>query len=166
MLAETSSAISGIKVAIDMAKGIASLKNETEVNQAIIDIQRALLDAQSGALQDKQQIAELTDQISKLVKDAQSVEQWETEKRRYRLTKSPKGAFTYDLQPEFANGEIAHRLCATCFEGDRKSVLHTTAKGNGGEIVKCQLCQSELTLADFEYNYASVGRRNSDTGGY
>jgi hypothetical protein len=165
MIAETSAAISGIKVALDMARGIASLKNETEVNQAIIDIQRALLDAQSGALQDKQHISDLSDQISKLIKDAKSVEQWEAEKKRYRLTKSPKGAFTYDLQAEFANGEIDHRLCATCFEGGRKSILHTTAKGNGGEIVKCQLCQSELNLADFEYNYTSIGRRNLNFDG-
>ena len=53
MIAEAGAAISGVKVAIDMAKGIAALKSEAEINQAVIDIQRTLLDVQSAAIEDK-----------------------------------------------------------------------------------------------------------------
>ena len=166
MIAEAGAAISSIKVAMDMAKAISALKSETEINQAIIDIQRTLLEAQSGAIEDKLRIAELTEQNSLLSKQAQIVSRWENEKQRYRLTKSSKGAFTYNLKSEFANDEIDHRLCATCFEAGKKALLHTIAKGSGGEVVKCQTCQSELTLSDFQHEYVSIGRRATEWDEY
>ncbi len=149
MIAEAGAAISGIKVAMDMAKGIATLKSEAEINQAIIDIQRALLDAQSAALDDKQTIARLADELSAVKREMQGFQKWENEKARYVLTKSKMGAFTYDLRPESANGEVFHRLCVKCFESGSKSFLHTTANHGGGEIVECKSCKAQLMLADF-----------------
>ena len=52
MITEAGAAISGIKAAFDIAKGMSALKSETEINQAIIGIQRVLLEAQQAALQD------------------------------------------------------------------------------------------------------------------
>jgi hypothetical protein len=155
MLAEAGAAFSSIKIAMDMAKGLGALKSEADVNQAVIDIQRVLLEAQSGALEDKQRIAELSDRLAQLQRAGQSAELWNLEKQRYVLTKSPLGAFTYDLRPEMANGEVLHRLCATCVEAGRKSILHTSVKHSGGEIVFCQFCKSELTLCDFQVTVGS-----------
>ena len=59
MIADSVSAVSGIKAALDIAKGVSALKGEVEINQAIISIQRTLLDAQESALADKQIIGEL-----------------------------------------------------------------------------------------------------------
>jgi hypothetical protein len=150
MITEAISAIGGIKTAIDMAKGMSTLKSEAEINQAIIDIQRTLLEAQGAAFSDKQTIANLSEEKKALETQLRNIGDWDTEKQRYVLTRSEMGAFTYDLRPELANGEVAHRLCATCFGNGKKSILHTTANHGGGEIVQCGNCKSKFTLRDFD----------------
>jgi hypothetical protein len=140
MIAEAGAAISGIKVAMDMAKGISALKSETEVNQAIIDIQQTLLEAQSAALDDKQKISLLVAEKAALEKKLAGADLWAQEKERYVLTESETGMFTFELRPEFANGETHHRLCANCFENGRKSILH------GKRVVACLSCEKKISL--------------------
>ena len=148
MIAEASAAISGIKVAMDLAKGIAALKSETEINQAIIDIQRTLLDAQSAALADKHLISQLHDQVGKLQAEVDAKKDWAAEQAKYILVKSPRGVFYYELRAEIAEGEITHRLCAHCFDQGRRSILHTMYIVRGGEHVECHQCRINLQLTD------------------
>ena len=148
MIAETSATIGGIKAAMDMAKGVISLKTATEINQAIIDIQSKLLEAQSSAFDDKERISNLTQRIRELEKALTSKDDWAAQKARYVLTESPLGAFSYNLKDPI-DGEPFHRLCVKCAEDGFKSVLHTITKHSGGEIVRCERCQSNLKLADF-----------------
>ena len=161
MIAEAGAAIGGIKAAIDIAKGLAALKSEAEINQAIIDIQRVLLDAQAAAFDDKQAMSKLSDEIAALKGQLARIGDWEAEKQRYALTQSLKGPVTYDLRPEFAKGEIFHRICVTCFGVEKKSILHTLSKHSSGEIVKCPVCNIELTLSDFDTPWGAVGTRRS-----
>jgi hypothetical protein len=163
MIAETISALTGIKVAMDIAKGVSSLKTETEINQAIIDIQRALLDAQAGAFEDRQAIAKLTDEIMDLTKQLAAKADWNKEKERYVLTESEKGTFFYQLKVHSANGEVLHKVCATCFEKGGKSILQTIRKARGGEVVQCQTCEKDIKLSDFNEPVINYSR---DTGGY
>ena len=148
MIAEAGAAIGSIKAAMEMVKGISALKSETEINQAIIDIQRILLEAQTSALDDKQSISQLLDQISTLQSQVEARQNWATEQSRYALTKSQRGVYFYGLKSEFAVAEVEHRLCTTCFESGKKSILHTTGIIRGGEYVKCLVCNNELQLTD------------------
>lgn len=148
-LIEASAAYEGIKQALGIASGIVNLKTETEINRAIIDIQRKLLDAQQAAFEDQRALDGLRREISDLNDRLSAKGDWEQERRRYVLTESPGGAFTYDLRPDASNGEIHHRLCVKCFDDGKRSILHTKAKHSGGEIVYCATCQQDLTLAKF-----------------
>lgn len=151
MISETISAVSGIKTALDIAKGVASLKTATEINQAVIDIQRALLEAHAGAFEDRQTIAKLTDQILELQRQLKASADWETEKSRYVLTKSPKGAYTYNLRADLESEVTPHKICSNCFDQCQKSVLQTIASGHGGELVECPRCKSRFELSEFHY---------------
>ena len=150
MIAETGAAIGGIKAAFDIAKGLSALKTEAERNEAVINIQRVLLEAQQSALTDKQSIGELRNKLDEFEKEARDRSGWEREKARYALTRSPMGAYFYSLRTEMANGEVGHRLCTTCYDDGRKSVLHTTASHSGGEMVVCHRCNKQTILADFQ----------------
>jgi DNA-directed RNA polymerase subunit RPC12/RpoP len=142
VISEISAALSSIKVAGDIAKGISALKSESEINQAIIDIQRALLDAQTSALEDKQKIDELLAKIQDLQTSLKQKENWADVQKRYVLTKSEVGTFTYDLRTEFTNDEIFHRLCVACFENGKKSILQ------GNRLVECQTCGNRMRIKD------------------
>ncbi len=165
MIVETTAAFNGIRGALDIAKGINALKTEVERNQAVIDIQRALLDAQSGTLDDKQKMSELSSRIAHLESELAQKQQWEDEKNRYALTQSQLGAYTYDLKPELANGEVSHRLCANCYGDDKKSILHVTVKHSGGEIVECGKCKSKLQLSNFVHNPINLRNVYDDLNG-
>lgn len=147
---EAGAAINSIKTAFGVLKGISALKTETEINAAVIDIQRILLQAQEEAFADKEKIAELAALVRDLKAQAERGQKWEAIKGRYELTKSPLGAYTYDLKPEFVGEEAFHRLCPTCFNQGHKSLLHVKTKASGGEIVTCGRCQIDLTLSAFE----------------
>jgi hypothetical protein len=158
IFSKATAALSVIQDVLGMAKGTLAANTQKQINDAIIDIQRAFLEAQSAAFDDKEMISRLSDEKAALEMKLKSISNWEAEMARYVLTRSPKGAFTYDLRTKSANGEVFHRLCATCFAVSKKSILQTLAEHSGGEIVKCQSCDQELELADFQYEIISAGR--------
>ena len=166
MVAEVGFAFSGAKLAWEIAKGISALKSETEINRAVVELQRTLLEIQEAAFEDKQAISRLVDEKAALAKQLKDLCDWENEKKRYVLTKSNFGAFFYRLRPKAANGEVAHRLCSTCFLDGTKSFLHTTTAHSGGEEVMCQKCKSQLTISDFGSIIESVRASDDDYGMY
>jgi hypothetical protein len=160
MLTEAGAAVGSIKTALDMLKGVRSLKSETDINQAVIEVQRILLEAQSAAVDDKARQIELLNRISDLEARLAEGEEWESEKRRYRLTEFSTGRFAFVLADDFAEGEPAHKLCAKCFTERRKSILQTLRKHSGGESVLCQHCKQEMVLAEFPPDPVLTVRRD------
>lgn len=158
MIGEASAAISSIKAALDIAKGVSSLKTATDVNLAVIDIQRALLDAQLAAFEDRERHAVQQQRIAELEAKLSQIDQWEAEKARYVLTETPTGKLVYALKPDCANGEPDHRICVKCFNENRKSVLQVTARHSGGEAVICENCQTKATLSPFPKTELDFGR--------
>jgi hypothetical protein len=159
MIPEIGGAIAGIKSAMDIAGGIRSLKSDTEIHQAIIDIQRTLLDAQAEALTDKQRLGELLTENASLKSEIAKFSDWQSVKARYRLAKSELGAFFYEPIPDKATSEPYHRLCATCFEQQVVSYLHTKLKSDPGEKVTCHRCDRDLKLTEFSSAVETVSVR-------
>lgn len=148
-ITEASAAISGIKTAMDMLKGIHSLKSEADINSAVINIQRTLLDAQASALIDREKHMELLSRIEQLDKQISSGNKWDEERARYELKEFPTGAFAYVLCEGKANGEPPHKLCTKCFHEGKKSILQVKHKRSGGESVTCTNCNQTMTLSPF-----------------
>ena len=162
-IAEAKAAYDGIKkAAIDMTRGVAALNSETDIKLAIVDILRQLLDAQQATLADREKMSELRSEIEGLRAQLAVRARWDDERLRYQLTQSPLGAFTYDLKADFRSTEPFHRICTTCFENGKKSILHVKAKHNGGETVHCATCKTDLTLSPFEATFAVSGDRYDD----
>ena len=44
-------------------------------------------------------------------------------RKRFQVTNFGGGTFAYLLKDEAADGEPPHRVCATCYEDGRKSIL-------------------------------------------
>lgn len=158
-IVEVKAAYDGIKTAIDMARGVAALNTETDVKLAIVDILRQLLDAQQATLVDRELMTQLRAENDDLRKQLAEKDDWAVDRSRYQLTQSALGAFTYDLKHCESASEPSHRLCTTCFENGKKSILHVKAKHSGGEIVSCHTCKTDLTLSRFQHKVRSVSDR-------
>ena len=150
MIGEVSSAISGLKGILDIAKGMKALSDETKTNEiklalqeAVLKAQRALFAAQEGQIQYSTRIAELEQENLRL-KD------WSVERGRYHLTSIRGGGFAYMPKSGKECDEPAHWLCANCFSDGRKSIMQNkgmiTSKAGttGNEMWACDACKGSF----------------------
>lgn len=163
---EVGTALTSLKAAIDIAKVAKNFNSQTEINLAITDILDELLNAKEASLNDKERIERLSARVTELQKQLAKKEDWQSEKKRYILTKSDYGAYTYNLNADHADGEVEHRLCATCFENEKKSILHTKMKARGGETVFCQTCKTDLKLSKADDSARVIRTYNKQPRGF
>jgi formate dehydrogenase maturation protein FdhE len=146
---EASAAVSGLKAAYDMARGVQALAKDVDLKLATIDLMASIVSAQQSALQAVEAQAEMQKRVAELEAKLAVRDEWDAQRARYKLTTFPTGVMVYVLDPEQAADEPDHKLCPTCFHDGRKSILQVTAKHSGGEIVECQTCQKKLKLSPF-----------------
>lgn len=148
-IAEAGAAISGIRAAYDLAKGIQALSADVSVKLATIDLMESILNAQKSAVEAMETQTRMQKRIAELEAEIAGNKNWQGEQARYELVIFPSGSAVYVLRATASNGEAIHRLCPVCFQKGKKSILQTYAKHSGGEIVSCLPCGKEITLANF-----------------
>lgn len=143
----------GLKATVDIAKGISALKTETAVNQAVIDPQRHVLDAQRALTEAEQIHSTDLKRVAELEEKITGFENWEAEKQRYQLRAIDSGAFAYMQKAGMENGEPAMWLCQTCFEQRHKSALQFRGqpRNPGGgrglhSVWGCNRCKAEVAV--------------------
>jgi len=143
-----------IKGALDIARGFQAFKTEAAVNQAVIDIQRSLLEAQRALNEAEARHASDLRRVSDLEQQIARSNDWSEERQRYQLVDVWRGAVVYMPKPGMENGEPAHWLCANCFNQGRKSPLQhkgqdrTASGGNGNESTYgCDACKGAIKVS-------------------
>lgn len=143
-----------IKGALDIAQGFQALKTEAAVNQAVINIQRSLLEAQRALNEaDARHTADLA-RVSELEQQVMKLKDWSAERERYHLVDVWRGALAYMPKPGMEDGKPAHWLCVNCFEQGRKSPLQfkgqdqTKTGGLGPESsYGCDACRASIKVS-------------------
>jgi superfamily II helicase len=139
--------ISGLKVAGDLAKGLLDLKSLADVQGRVIDLQSAILAAQSSALSANADQAAMAEEIRTLKEALAKAKAWEIEKLRYKLVSPWEGAVLYALKQSQASSEPPHYLCTRCYGEGRKSILNSTQSIKGRGAAVCPVCKSEVQSA-------------------
>src|SRR5690606_3853686 len=122
---EIGGAMSGLKAAMDIAKGINAAAGEIAINEATIKLQRTILEAQEKLLAAQELQAEQSRRVEELEARLAQADAWTRERERYVRREFPAGTFAYVLKDGDESGEPPHRLCPTCFEDGHKSILQT-----------------------------------------
>ena len=114
-----------------------------ELNSAVINMQGAVLDAQSMTLEAQGEQARLLARVKELEEETKRIEYWEKDKARYELT-DRVGNKVYQLREgSRQEGEPVHFLCPTCYENGVKSLLQVcniTDKANS----RCLRCDKSF----------------------
>jgi hypothetical protein len=126
----------------DMAKALKDINDATNRNVAVIALQEQILAAQLAQ-------STLIERVRELEGEMARVKAWEAEKQRYKLEELPPGVFVRTLKPDMAAGEPMHRICQTCYERGKKSVLNASEPYNGQRDLTCNECGSKLTAGIF-----------------
>ena len=99
-----------------------------QLNEAVINMQQAVIDAQEMVLTGQATEAKLRSRLQGLEQQAERAEMWSKEISRYKLVDlgGNKG-MAYALREEFsADDEPMHYLCTNCSEDGIKSILQST----------------------------------------
>ena len=154
MIESIQGAYSAIKGGLDIAQGFQAFKTEAAVNQAVIDIQRSLLEAQRALNEaEARHVADLR-RIEELEQEIVKAKDWSAERESYELTGVYRGAFAYMPKDGVKSGKPAHWLCANCFDQGRKSFLQykgqdsTPSGGRGMESTYgCDTCRASIKVS-------------------
>ena len=157
------SALEQIRVVAGLAKTLVSLGREAKskgldethaerLNNAIIDMQAAVLDAQSDALAAQQVQSSQTSRIAELEQTIATFEDWEAEEARYKLVNAASlgGVFIHMLREESAQGEPLHYICPRCLTHKVKSILQCE-KYDAYVDANCPECK---TIFNVDFNVA------------
>lgn len=144
-MASLQAAAGSLKVASDIARAILDLRDETKIRAKVMELQRAIIDAQSSTLSAQTDALAQIGRVRELEQRIVELEDWAREKERYELYKVKEGVFTYALKETMSQGEPPHQICAKCYQDGVKSILQEQHRvvGRLVELI-CHRCGAEL----------------------
>ncbi len=142
-------ALTGIKTATEIVKSIAETKSISEVQSKAIELQSVILSAQGSALNAQSEQYALVQKINELENKIALFNSWEKEKSRYELIDYGQGTFAYSVKESVRGSEPPHKICTTCYQNGKKSLLQFRNKIEGREFYFCYQCNSEHRLGTY-----------------
>lgn len=128
----------------DTAKGLKDINDSAVRNRAVVELLEKILAAHAAQ-------AALLERVSNLEKELASFETWDAEKQRYELADYGEGTFAYRLKESMQNGEPPHRVCASCFQKNQKSILQNAGGTHSGrEQLWCPSCNSKYFFGQYK----------------
>lgn len=116
------------------------LSNFNELVAAVSEVNAKLVDATTAALASLEKQSILSDRVAELEDKLREKEDWESQLKRYKLHEFPTTkALAYALQPDMADGEPLHYLCATCLNKAQKTILQPA-----GHLLCCPVCNQQI----------------------
>jgi hypothetical protein len=150
MISEITSAIGSAKVAFDMAKGMAALKNQVDVQMKAAELLNVIIDLQ-GKLQEAQAAtAAIQAELREVRTQQRELEDWAAEKSHYRLHRFEPGGIVYRYHATSEDDAPPHDLCADCYHKNVKSILQATAPVGSHRALKCHGCSSVVLTERIE----------------
>lgn len=139
---EITVALSGLKAAFDLTKGLVGVRDQAVFQARLIELQQAILDAQASTTAARAEQDRLQEESRVLRRKIGELEAWGVDAARYSLRAVGQGVTVYSLN----DGEEgpAHFLCPSCFSSKRKSIIQKTQETRNGEfyIHKCPSCSA------------------------
>lgn len=147
MISEISAALTSIKAAHTIIKGIQSLKSEVEIKEQASRLLSVILDLQSDIFNLQSKYDELIKHRNQLELKIKSYDDWESIKKDYSLLEIEHGYFVYSQNDNYKGKEPKHWLCTNCFEKKIKSILIIKRPGFYDDYI-CPSCKNTFTLRD------------------
>ncbi|HET7083785.1 MAG TPA: hypothetical protein VFI23_03380 [Rhizomicrobium sp.] len=122
-MATISAAVNSLQSAADIAKGLIGLRDTAMIQGKVIELQSAILAAQTSALAAQSEQFSLLQKIRGLEEEIARVKAWEGEKVKYELRELQPRSFAYAIKPEAKGSQPSHYICANCYEHGEKRIL-------------------------------------------
>ena len=138
-------AVTSMKTAFDIAKAMSEMKSMTDVQGKVIELQQAILAAQSSAMTANSEQFAALEELRILRAELDRSKGWELEKKRFSLFQAT-GGVAYALRESQKNeSEPPHYLCANCFDQGRKSIINNHQGVTGFTSWLCPTCKAQFS---------------------
>jgi hypothetical protein len=116
-------ALSSLSVALNIAKGLVEIRDSAKLQEAVIQFNSIIIDAQSKIISSQNEQSALTEKINQLEQECMRLKNWETERQKYSRKEIANGVFAY-IENDFTGKlQNAHKYCCNCFDNFKKSTL-------------------------------------------
>jgi len=116
-------ALSSLSTALTVGKSIMGMRDSTKIQEAVIQFNSAIIDAQSKILASQDEHTALKGKIAELEQECLNFKKWEYERSQYIRTEIASGIFAYIDKDYSGKFESAHKYCCNCFDNHKKSTL-------------------------------------------
>lgn len=150
------------KAALDIAKGIHALGSEVERNQAVIEIQRHVMDSNASLMDAQQAYSASLKRIEELEKQILQFRTWDTECQRYELADTGQGSLAYRVKEGMEQGDPSHWICPNCYQQGKKSILKEESLPIGrSETLVCHPCGFDIVTRGVRLNQTPLSGRTA-----
>ena len=149
------SAFTATKDAITLAKGMASLSNDVQVNSALSDVLSRLIETQNFILQAQSDMNDASRRIFELEQQLKAYQDWDSQAARYELTEPYVGTFVYKLKSDLSPSQPMHYICPACFHKRQISIIQDLSYGSSHG--RCYVCNEGYQLAPDGPSYGGRG---------
>ena len=146
-------AMTALSTALDVGKSLVTIRDETKLQEAVMQFNGAIIDAQSKIMLSQNEQSTLNSKLVELEKQIETLEAWEDERAKYVRTEIAVGRFVY-IDKDF-DGELmnAHKYCCNCFDNYRKSTLQQFNVDVGRKIgLSCHNKCPDLVFQQYKVN--------------
>jgi len=136
-----------LNAAVNITKAMIDLRDWSTVQSKVIELQRTILEAQSGVFAANDERSALIQRVGDLEKELTALKAWDAEKQRYELREVSPDVLAYVLKAGMENGEPFQMLCANCYQQGEKSFLQGTQELRMRRRVHvCPRCKAEYEM--------------------
>lgn len=143
MVSEITAAYESLKAATNIARGLKNLETQTEVNQAVIDLQEQLMGTQQLLLSLQEEAQSMRDKLADLQKIDES---------KFEVVEIEYKGHKYSGRRAYKEKETGAYFCPICFSDGKLVPLQFSSEGTS--IRKCGSCTTRFGHSD---NYAPPG---------
>jgi hypothetical protein len=145
-LSAIAGALASLNAAVNITTAMKDLRDWSLVQSKVIELQGAILDAQSSLFSANEERLTLIKKVSDLEAAVTKLKEWDSEKKKYTLTEAGPGVFAYIKKSKTCGTEPPHYLCAKCYEDSKKSILHRMDTASMGNLLTCPTCNARMLI--------------------
>lgn len=144
-------ALSSLSAALNIGKTLAGIRDSAKLQEAIMQFNSAIIDAQSKIISSQSEQSSLTTKVQELEKECMRLKDWSTERKRYIREQIAPGVFAYIENNFVGHFQDAHKLCCNCFDKSIQSTLQQSEIKTHRRMIRldCSNGCHEIILPDY-----------------
>lgn len=150
-LSAIAAAMTSVKTASEIAKGLVNLRDEREFQARAGQIEKELAEARGLVAEAQTTMLALLNRVGELERQVAQQEDWRAEAARYELVETYKGRLAYRVKDSMRGEEPTHYVCPACFQKRQKSILQPREWHNREPSLECPACEFTVERAGFTH---------------